>query len=54
MGLKSWLFLLAGLAAAAVVVLRGQNIKPRDGHVPNGPTAVTIGEAVMVPIWRAV
>ena len=45
--------LLAVLVVAAAVVLHAQNIKPRNGYVPDESTAVAIGEAVMVPIWGA-
>jgi hypothetical protein len=46
---------LVGLLVGAASVLSGAqtrpNVQPKDGYVPNAETAVTIGVAVLGPIY---
>lgn len=44
-------FCLALIGMFAQINAQGHNYVPREGYVPDGATAISIGRAVLVPIY---
>jgi hypothetical protein len=45
------LILVVGLATGYSQTSRNTSFKPKDGFVPDSKTALTIGEAVLIPVY---